>query len=312
MDVFRKALKRVGLVNVSIIAILLLIAALPLFTTYSLGMDVLIFGLFAMSYNIIHGHMGQVSFGHCMFFGLGAYFTALLLYWLRLPSQISWIYLPLGVTGATLVAILVGTVVLQRRGIYFTLTNVAFQQLFYFLVLQLKGITKGDEGISNIPVPFDLMRLPLFYVSLGIVVGAVFLMKRIFIDSSFGLVLHAVRDSEERTQFVGYNTFRHMLKAYVMSAMFAALAGGLYVMHLHYVGLTMMRFELNAEVVIMTVLGGARSFIGPLIGAAVFYVMKDFITSNVGHWQLILGILVMAIIMFLRDGLVGRIKALKF
>ncbi len=312
MGMLQKILKSIGPTNVSIIAVLMLIAVLPLLTTYSLGMDVLIFGLFAMSYNIIHGHMGQVSFGHSMFFGLGAYFTALLLFWLPLPLNISWIYFFLGVGCAVIVAILVGAVVLQRRGIYFTLTNVAFQQLFYFLILQLKGITKGDEGISNIPVPFDLVRLPLFYVSLSISVVAFFLMKRIFIDSSFGLVLHAVRDSEERTQFAGYNTFLHMLKAYVMSAMFAAMAGALYVMHLHYVGLTMMRFELNAEVVIMAVFGGARSFIGPLVGATVFYVMKDFITSYVGHWQLILGILVMTIIMFLRDGLLGRIKSLEF
>ena len=305
-------MKRLGALNISIIAVLLFIFVLPHLTTYSLAIDVLLLGLFALSYNILHGHMGQASFGHAMFFGLGGYFTALLLYYFPLPEWLSWIYYFIGVTGATLVGFVVGIIVLRKRGVYFALTNFAFLMMFYFALLQLKDITKGDDGIPDIPVPFDLAGMPFFYVCFVIVAASIFLMKRIFMDSSFGLVLHAVRETEERVEFEGYNTYRHMLKAYTLSAMFAAIAGGLYVMHLHYVGLTMLNMMITAEGIIVTVLGGVQVFIGPLAGAAIFYVLKDFVTTYTGHWMLVLGILVMALILFLKEGVLGRSKPLLF
>lgn len=312
MPLFLSFLKRLGALNTSIIAVLLFIAVLLYLTTYSLAIDVLLFGLFALSYSILHGHMGQASFGHAMFFGLGGYFTGLLLYYFPLPLWLSWIYYFIGVAGATLVGFVIGMIVLQKRGVYFALTNFAFLNMFYFTMLQLKDITKGDDGIPNLPVLFDLAGMPFFHVCFVIVAASIFLMKRIFMDSSFGLVVHAVRETEERTEFAGYNTYWHMVKAYTLSSMFAGIAGGLYVMHLHHVGLTMLHMMITAEGIIVTVLGGVQVFIGPLAGAVIFYVLKDFVMTYTGHWMLVLGVLVMGLILFLKEGVLGRIKALIF
>jgi len=298
-------------VNFSIIGVLILLAVLPFFAPYGLAVEIVIFGLFALSYNILHGHMGQVSFGHAMFFGLGAYFSGLLSIFFPLPWWASWVWLVVGVAATGAVAMVVGTLVLKKRGAYFALTNLAFLQIFYFLILQIKGITGGDDGRWGVPIVFDLKGIPFYYFIFGVVAVCILIMRRIFTDSPFSLILHAIRENEDRVDFSGYDIFRYMLKAYTLSGIFAAIAGGLLAMHLSYMGLSMLHWSLAGEVIIMSMLGGVATFIGPMIGAIIFITVKDLIAANTGHWMLIMGLIVMAIILLMRDGILGKIKALR-
>ncbi len=251
MVVSQVRVRAVKPVTWSIIAAIVFIAILPMFAPYGLSINILLFGLFALSYNIIHGHMGQVSFGHATFFGVAAYITALGLQYDTLVFCMNWIWVVAGIVGSGLLALGIGALVLKKRGAYFALTNLAFLQAIYFLMFQFKDVTGGSDGVGGFQVPFGLTGIPFYFVCFGAVVVCILLMNRIFNSAPFGLVLHAMREQEERTLFLGYNVFGHMLKAYTLSGIFAGVSGSLFVLYLGHVGVDTLSWLFAGEVIIV-------------------------------------------------------------
>jgi len=305
-------------VNKSIIVAVVLLGVLPLipYVPHAIAIDVLIFGLLALGYNIVQGHMGQVSFGLAAFFGLGAYFAGLFAYHVDIPSSAAWIWLILSVAATGVVAFGMGAVVLRRRGAYFALTNLAFLQMFYYIILQLKDITGGDDGIWGISTPtfgaIQLTPMSLYYLCFVVFVVCLLLMKRMILDSPSALVLHAIRQDEARAQSLGYNVYGQMLKAYTLSGVFSGVAGAMYFLEMQYIGLSYLHWSLNGEVIAMVMLGGSGTFIGPLLGAAILIVLKDVVSMYTIHWMIIVGVLIMVVILRMREGILGAFKSLRF
>jgi branched-chain amino acid transport system permease protein len=283
----------------------------------TLATHVLVFGLFAMSFNILLGYAGLLSFGHSTFFGLGAYGTALVLKWWH-PHVL--VAIAAGVLLATVTSLAIGWFCLRRRQVYFSMLTLAFNQLVFFIFFQTRGITGGDDGLRGIPVgTFDIpfvASIPLegidnpyifYYFVLIVVVGCLLAIARI-VDSPFGRVLQAIRESEERARACGYSTNRFLLLAFVFAGVFAAMAGSLYALFFGFVGLETLNWTTAGVVVMMAILGGVGSFVGPFVGAAIFLVLQEYISKYTDSWQLYTGTIFVACVLFFPQGVWGMLK----
>ena len=271
--------------------------------------DILIWGLFALGFNILLGQTGIGSFGHAAYFGLGSYGAAL---WLMrpygvptiVPLWLGWGALASGTGLAVLAALFVGLLGLRRTGHYFALIALAFAQMFYFIFYQNPGgITGGGDGIVNIPTPPILWidgvvwRTPLtwYYFVMIVAMIAIFVIRKIS-NSHFGQVLKGIRENEQKVSLLGYNVWRYRLVSFMISGLFSGFAGSLYAFHLNYVGLENLTWLVSGDVFLMTLLGGRGAFFGPLLGAALYIWMKDFFASVTDNWMIPLGIVVVAVI----------------
>jgi branched-chain amino acid transport system permease protein len=285
----------------------------------TLATHVLVFGLFAMSFNILLGYAGLLSFGHSTFFGLGAYGTALVLKWWH-PHVL--VAIAAGVFVATLTSVAIGWFCLRRRQVYFSMLTLAFNQLVFFIFFQMRAITGGDDGLRGIPVgTFDIpfvVSIPLegidnpymfYYFVLILVVGCLLAIARI-VDSPFGRVLQAIRESEERARACGYSTNNFLLLAFVFAGVFAAMAGSLYALFFGFVGLETLNWTSAGVVVMMAILGGVGSFVGPFVGAAIFLVLQEYISKYTDSWQLYTGAIFVACVLFFPQGVWGMLKGL--
>ncbi len=292
-----------------ILTVLLII--LPwIMPSFSTATDMLIFGLFAMGFNLLLGQTGILSFGHATFFGLGAYGTAMFLVEpqsiQRVPVSLGWFGLITGIVLATIVALVIGILSLRRKGTYFALITVAFNMMIYFIFIQNPfNLTGGGDGLVGIQTPqlfgLENWRTPLtwYYFVMIIIVIAVALL-RILQTSPFGKVLKAISENEERVKLLGYNTDKYKLISFTLSGLFSGLAGALFAFHLNYVGLDTLYWMLSGEVLIITLLGGFRTFFGPLIGAVAYILLKDGISAYTEDWMIVMGLMVMAVILAFR------------
>ena len=292
---------------------------LSLFVPIHLSLDILIFGILVMGYNFIFGHMGLLSFGHAMFFGIGAYSTGFILS----NYYEGWLVLFIGGGIAAILAIAVGYVCLKRFGsgtdpAYLALTTMAFSQMIYFICLSpLREYTGGSDGILGISTPpftipgiFSISLdspLRLYFVILGVFILCVFLM-RCMIYSRFGRVIHAIRENERRVEFLGYNPFLFKLIAFVLSGFFGGIAGSLYAIRLNYVGLETLYWLMSGEIVIMCLIGGMKTFWGPLIGTAIFLIFKDMISNYTQEWLGFIAVMIIVVVLFSPSGIWGRLE----
>jgi branched-chain amino acid transport system permease protein len=292
-----------------ILAVLLII--LPwVMPSFSTATDMLIFGLFAMGFNLLLGQTGILSFGHATFFGLGAYGTAMFLVEPqgipRVPITLGWFGLVTGIALATIVALIIGILSLRRTGTYFALITVAFNMMMYFIFIQNPyNLTGGGDGLVGIATPqlfgLENWRTPLtwyYFVMIIIIISVAIL--RILQTSPFGKVLKAISENEERVKLLGYNTDKYKLISFTLSGLFSGLAGALFAFHLNYVGLDTLYWMLSGEVLIITLLGGFRTFFGPLIGAVAYILLKDGISAYTEDWMIVMGLMVMAVILAFR------------
>ncbi len=292
------------------LVLFLILMVFPFLTSSKfVATDILIWGLFALGFNILLGQTGIGSFGHAAYFGLGSYGAALWLmrpYGVRtiIPLWLGWGALVSGTGLAVLAALFVGLLGLRRTGHYFALIALAFAQMFYFIFYQNPGgITGGGDGIVNIPTPPILWidgvvwRTPLtwYYFVMIVVLIAIFVIRKIS-NSHFGQVLKGIRENEQRISLLGYNVWRYRLASFMISGLFSGFAGSLYALHLNYVGLENLTWLVSGDVFLMTLLGGRGAFFGPLLGAALYIWMKDFFASVTDHWMIPLGIVVVAVI----------------
>ncbi len=279
----------------------------------ALATQVLIYGLYALGFNLLYGYTGLLSFGHAAYFGLGAYGTGVALAKLGVASL--WEGLAIGLLTAGAGAAIVGFLCLRRRGIYFALLTLAFAQLLYFIGFHLADVTGGDDGLRGIPsLPLRLpgltislnSPLALYYFCLALVGLAVAGLKRI-LESPFGAVLQAIRENTDRASACGYDVNRVKHLSFVFSGLFAGLAGSLSAVYLRIVPIENLYWTTSGQAVIMTLLGGAGTFFGPFVGAAVFLVLEDILSVFTESWPLIIGAIFMGFVLFLPKGIWGTL-----
>lgn len=299
-----------------VLAFALVFAVFPFVVPYkALATQVLIYGLFALGYNLLYGYTGLLSFGHAAYWGLGAYGTGIALARLQIGSL--WGALGAGLLLAGVGGIIVGFFCLRRRGIYFAMLSLAFAQLLYFIAFHLADVTGGDDGLRGVGVP--PLRLPgvtlaldsslaFYYFAFAVVTLAMLVLKRI-LDSPFGAVLQAIRENSDRAVACGYDIRRIKLLSFVFSALFCGLAGGLDALRLGVVPVESLYWTTSGQVVIMTLLGGAGTFFGPFVGATTFLVLEDRLSVVTESWPLFIGLIFMAFVLFLPKGIWGTLLA---
>jgi branched-chain amino acid transport system permease protein len=273
--------------------------------------EILIWGLLAMSSDILIGYTGIVSFGHSAFFGLGMYGAAAALLTSRPPSL--WLALAYGLTASAGVAACVAYFSTRLRDIYFAITTLIFAQIFYVVIFTSTSWTGGENGLAfrrpalAIPglfsVPFTTTTLHWFV--LGVVVLSYVLLRRIT-QSPFGMVLQSIRENEARTRAIGYPTERYKIVAVMLSGLFAGLAGVLYAIQNRFAAPDFVFFLVSGETVIYNVIGGVGTLVGPIVGAAFFLLLREVLSRFFTEFYLIpVGIVFIAIVIFMPQGLLG-------
>lgn len=269
---------------------------------------VVVYALFALATNLLIGYGGLVSFGQAAFFGAGAYTVAL--GWLHWETSF-WLTFALAPAVGGVLAFVVGAICLRTRRLYFALLTLAFSQLFYVAANAGFEFTRGADGVFGAIVPEFLRgRDPLngYTFILTVASIAALLLWKITV-SPFGLVLRATRENRERMQALGVNVYAHQLMAFVISGCFCAVAGALYVVASGSATLDLFAWTQSGDVVYMVVIGGMYSFLGPALGALLYTFGLDYVTqSEFGHWQLFLGLALLAVVLFRPDGLAGLLS----
>jgi branched-chain amino acid transport system permease protein len=276
-----------------------------------LATRIVVMALAAMSLNFLLGFTGVLSFGHAAYFGLGAYGTALTIKYLA-PSTLFGMVV--GVVTATIAAAIIGALIVKRRGVYFAMVTIAFGQVFYFIAFRWNSVTGGDDGVTGwhrMPIDLGLANVDIFgsdkvfyYFVLGIFAVCVGIMA-LLLDSPFGRTLLAIRENERRARFLGIPIDLHIWLSFVISCAFVSIAGSLYALLNNFTDPRALRFDLSGNFVIMAVLGGMRSFWGPLIGAAIFVALQDYVSSHTENWMSVIGLVFVLVVRFFPRGILG-------
>jgi branched-chain amino acid transport system permease protein len=288
----------------------ILLVILPFVTPYrSLASEMLIFAIFALGFDIVFGYTGLLSFGHAMFFGIGAYGTALVLIKF-IPSLFAGLLVSAILAQA--VAFIVGFLSIKRRGIYFVMITLAFCQMLYFIAFKWTGLTGGDSGLHGVPRtsfgPFDLNNEITFYFFILLMFFLSVLLAVRIVNSPFGRVLKCLKDNEDRARSIGYDTYRFKLISFMISAFFSSLAGGLYAVHLNFVPLDTLSIHTSGDVVIMALVGGIGTLYGPIFGAMAIIYLKNILSNWLGNWNLIMGIIFIVSVLTVRQGILPALK----
>jgi branched-chain amino acid transport system permease protein len=293
----------------------LVVLIFPLVMPFTaLAVNILIYGLYALGFNLVFGYLGLLSFGHAALFGTGAYLCGVAIVHLALPWYAAIV---LGVIGGLLMALLIGVLAIRTRGIYFAMVTMALSQCVYYLFYQAVDWTGGENGLRGINVRIiDLFGLRLdfinpltrYYVIAAFVVAAFFVLSRI-LASPFGAVIEAVRENKSRARASGYDVTLTRLITFVLSGGFCGLAGALQALHLSIVPIEIMHYETSGLVVMIALLGGMGTFFGPMIGAAVFLVLENLVSLWTVHWQLIVGAIFIVCVLFFPAGIWGTLIA---
>ncbi len=290
--------------------VVLLIAAalLPVIVTefwVHVFTEILILGLFAASFNLIFGYMGQLSFGQAAYYGIGAYTTGLLLVKAKWPLILC---LPVSMVTAGIVALILGFVCVRLRGIYFAILTMAFGQLVFFVIFQWYSFTGGDNGLQGVnPPPWLFSANPYYYFTLVVVAVAMFVLWTIT-ESPFGYTMRAKRDNTERTEFIGINVQKYMLINFVVSGIFAGLAGALWGPFNRSVAPDLAGWQHSGHPVFMAVLGGSHHFLGPMIGSVIYIFLNAFVTGFTEYWPLVSGLVMLFVVLLLPGGLFGVVQ----
>ncbi|MCH7942604.1 MAG: branched-chain amino acid ABC transporter permease [Proteobacteria bacterium] len=260
----------------------------------------------AVGLNLALGFGGMVSFGHAAFIGIGAYAVGIPAYYGEYSGLIQ---IPLAVGAAALFALITGMVCLRTRGVYFIMITLAFAQMAFFALVSIEEYG-GDDGLvidtrSEFAGLIDLEQTAtLYYVILVVLIGSLYLVKRI-VASHFGRVIRGAKSNDERAQAIGLDSYRYRLACYVISGALCGLAGALLGNFTGFISPDMMDWTRSGELIFMVVLGGAGSLFGPVLGAAAFLILEEFLSSLTIHWQIIFGPLLILMVLYGRGGIDG-------
>jgi branched-chain amino acid transport system permease protein len=272
--------------------------------------EILILGIFALGFNLLFGYAGLLSFGQAAFFAAGAYTAAFLLLH---GVQSVWLVLLAGTLAAALLALPLGALAVRRDEIYFSILTLGLGMMFNAVAHNWREVTGGSDGLTGFGVPrldLGLVEVALarprhmYLLALGATVVVVLLLRRI-VASPFGLLLQATRENRERIAFVGGSVARLRLAAFVLAAAVSGLAGVLFAIFNRIATPDMAHWSFSARPVLMTVLGGAGTFLGPLVGAAAFYGLEQAVTAYTENWMIVLGALLIPIVILLPKGILG-------
>lgn len=294
-------LKSIGPVAGLLIVLLILPAIIPRFYTYILAL-IYVTSLLAMSLNLVVGHGGLFQFHHCAFYGVGAYTFALLLTKTSLPVWIGFVAGPLM---AAAVGLAIGWFCVRLTRLYFGMLQIALGSLIWAIAFRWYSLTGGDDGIHGIPMPPFLESLNSSYYFILILLVVCLIALYLILKSPFGSTLRAIRDNPERCAAVGVNVRLHKLLAIVMATFFAGIAGILFVVVERSVFPDLMFWVLSLEIFIMCLLGGWFTFAGPILGAAIMVSLRTFVGTYTEYWTLILGVILILLIFFLPEGVMG-------
>ncbi|MBX5184284.1 branched-chain amino acid ABC transporter permease [Rhizobium sp. NZLR5] len=291
------------------IGFLLLLLA-PFFFYPIFLMKLLCFALFACAFNLLLGYTGLLSFGHATFFGGAAYFTAYTVKEWGLPPELGIL---IGVAGAAFLGLVMGFFAIRRQGIYFAMITLALSQMFFFFCLQAK-FTEGEDGIQSVARGhlFGFIDLNsstnMYYFVLAVFIIGVLIIWR-FINSPFGMILKSIRENENRAVSLGYSVARYKLGAFVMSAALAGLAGAVKSIVFQFATLTDVAWQMSGEVILMTLLGGIGTLVGPLFGAGLVVALENYLATSEFPVTIITGIVFMVCVLIFRRGIIGEFYA---
>jgi branched-chain amino acid transport system permease protein len=285
---------------------------MPLVGGYTvLGTRVLVMAMAAMAVNFLLGFTGVLSFGHAAYLGLGAYGAGMTIKYLVPSTSLG---LLIGVLAGIIGAMIIGAMIVRLRGVYFAMVTIAFGQVFYFVAFRWVSLTGGDDGLTGwkrVPLDFGFGKIDIlnndraFYyfvlVCLAVSAGVMAALLR----SPFGRTLLAIRENERRARFLGIPIEQHIWISFVISGAIASLAGTAYAYLDNFVDPRAFHWQQSGEFVIMAVLGGMRSFWGPLIGAAIFVVLQDKVSSLTDNWMSIIGLFFVLVVVFFPRGVLG-------
>jgi branched-chain amino acid transport system permease protein len=275
--------------------------------------EVLIWGLLAMSSDLLIGYTGMVSFGHSAFFGLGMYGAAGALIAFSPPNL--WLAILFGLAGAAASALFVAYFSTRLRDIYFAITTLIFSQIFYVIIFTWTRVTGGENGLIfnrphlSIPFIYDarFTSTTMHWFVLAVVAGSYLILRRVT-QSPFGMVLQSIRENEPRTRAIGYPVAQYKMVSVMLSGLFAGLAGVLYAVQNEFAAPNFVFFLTSGETVIYNVMGGIGTLVGPIVGAGFFQLMRELLARFLGDqfpYLIPLGIIFIAMIIFLPQGLLG-------
>jgi branched-chain amino acid transport system permease protein len=295
----------------SLASVLLLIFPLVLPFT-ALAVNILVYGLYALGFNLVFGYLGLLSFGHAALFGTGAYLCGIAITHFGLPWYVAIV---VGIVSGAAMAAVIGSLAIRTRGIYFAMVTMALAECVYYLFYQAVDWTGGENGLRGINVreinvfglKLDFVHpLTRYYVVAAFVIMALFVLSRI-LASPFGAVIEAVRENDARARASGYNVALTRLLAFILSGAFCGLAGALLALHLSIVPIEILDIDTSGRAVMMALLGGMGTFFGPFVGAAVFLALENVVSLWTVHWQLVVGAIFVLCVLLFPAGIWGTI-----
>lgn len=293
--------------------LLAVLCLLPLvLSQYYVGLvtQMMIYGIFAMSLDILLGYTGLASLGHAAYFGVSAYTVGLL----SLKVTNLFVLVMGAAAGTTItVSALCGLLAIRARGVYFLMITLALAQLLWGVAFQWRSLTGGDDGLTGIPrpslgIPISLWDTTNFYYFVLVFFVLVIIVLSIFVRSPFGYALRGIRESETRMRSLGYNVWLYKYVAFVIAGTFAGVAGMLFAYHTGFVSPADLGILLSAKVMLMVILGGAGTLVGPALGAGVIVLLENLVSAQTERWTLILGATYVSVVLFAPHGILDALK----
>lgn len=286
---------------------------MPLVGGYTdLGTRILIMGLAALATNFAVGHTGVMSLGQAAYFGLGAYGVALTLKFIAPSTPLGFL---VGVVLGTLGGAVLGYLMVKLRGIYFALASIAFGQVFFYIAFRWSAVTGGDNGtnVTRMPIHFGFAQLDIahglvFFYFVAVIFAICAGLMAMVLRSPFGHTMLAIRENERRARFMNIHVNRHIWIAFTISCFFAAVAGVLYALLNDFIGPNALSWQLSGDFVLMGVLGGMRTFWGPLFGAAIFVLLRNYLSSVTQDWMFFIGLVFVIVVLFFPRGILGLVR----
>jgi branched-chain amino acid transport system permease protein len=311
-----------GWLSARTLTVIVLLAALVLLPVYveftgnrfllTLFTRIIILALAAVSLNLILGFGGMMSFGHAVYLGIGGYAVGMLAHEGIYSGFVQW---PVALAASALFALIIGALSLRTRGVYFIMITLAFAQMAYYVVAGLARYG-GDDGLtiykrSQFFEPINLSnKTQFYYICLGLLYASIYLVWRI-VNSRFGMVIQGSRSNDTRMRAIGFPTFRYKLTCFVIAGTLCGLSGALLANHTDFVSPAMMYWTRSGDLIIMVVLGGMGSVVGPVFGAIMLLVLEETLSGITEYWQIILGPLLLLVVLFARGGIDGLLRKVR-
>jgi branched-chain amino acid transport system permease protein len=271
--------------------------------------DFMIFCIFVLSFDLLYGYMGRLSFGHMLFLGAGAYGGGLCI---RFITKDPLLAILAGIVMAGLLAMLIGLIIVRTTGACFALINLAFNQVGFFLVLSvLRKITKGEDGLGVVPAGLGWLSLGSRPIMFGFVLFFLlltFYVLRRVTTSPYGYLIRSIKEDETRVKFLGYNTFLYKWLTYVLAGCLAGLAGTLSALNYGYVNPNFMDTHRNVDVIFAVLIGGAGNLYGSIIGGVVYMVISNYLAIYIPRWEIVLGMALLILVFRFRQGIWGYVR----